>query len=278
MSGEAVMLAIPGGCAAGPPERMLNSRDYAIEQKLDGHRVLLIVEDGVCTPLNRQGKPKEGFPEKLRTLIADAPAISKGRWVFDGELVTGNYYVFDLLEMPQGKIDRQWMQRRLVLDKLFKLLKDAGFAPDAFQTTVWAVEPEEKWELYNACLDKEGVMFKQVHSTYRTGRQNAWVKHKFQKTCEVVVTELNRKGKAEAISIGLYDENGVLHEAGGCRLLPRFAGQVQVGTVIEARYLYSTEDFKLYQPHMMHIRTDKTPEECGRWQLQMTNRSVVKTT
>lgn len=277
MSGEVVMLAIPGGCAAGPPEHMLNSRDYSIEQKLDGHRVLLIVEDGECTPLNRQGKEKDSFPEKLRTLIRTAPAISKGRWIFDGELLRSQYVVFDMIEMPQGKIDRQWMQRRLLLDKLFQLLADAGFQHDEFQTTSWAVEPDEKWALYNACLDKEGVMFKEIHSTYRTGRQNAWVKHKFQKTCEVVVTELNRKGKAEAISIGLYDEHGVLHNAGGCRLLPQFAGRVNVGDVLEVRYLYGTEDYKLYQPHMMHLRTDKNPEECGRWQLQMTNRAIART-
>lgn len=277
MSGEVVMLASPGGCAAGPPHHMLDSPDYAIEQKLDGHRVLLIVQDGKCTALNRQGKEKDSFPKKIETLIANAPAISKGRWIFDGELLHGQYVVFDMIEMPNGKIDLQWMQRRLLLDKLFLLLGKNGFEHDAFQTTIWAVEPEEKWALYNACLDKEGVMFKEIHSTYRTGRQNAWIKHKFQKTCEVVVMELDRKGKAEAISIGLYDDEGVLREAGGCRLLPKFAGQVQVGDVIETRYLYATEDFKLYQPHMMHLRTDKEPEECGRWQLQMTNKSIART-
>jgi ATP-dependent DNA ligase len=276
MSLEVAQLAAPGGTET--PAHLLDDPNYAVEQKLDGHRVMMIVEDGKVSVQNRNGEPKENFPSQLRTIIESAPAIQSGRWVFDGELIKNTYWVFDLLEMPQGRVSGQpWMKRRLLLDKLFALLAKAGFSPDEFQTTIWEVE--DKWSLYNRCLaeHKEGVIFKRIDTGYRKGRHDSWVKHKFQKSCEVVVTELDRKGKEESISIGLYDEHGVLHNAGGCRLLPKFAGKVNVGDVVEMRYLYSmAESKKLYQPHMMHIRTDKQPHECTQDQLIFTDKEVIR--
>jgi ATP-dependent DNA ligase len=253
--------------------QLLDSDDYSIEQKLDGHRLMLIIQDSKIIPLNRNGEIRD-IPTKLEALIRSIPVINIGRWIFDGELIKGKYFVFDMPEMNSITIaGLPWMQRRLALDKLFALLRDSGFDQLEFQTTSWTVE--NKKSFFDACLDKEGVMFKKIDSPYQPGRRSTWVKHKFHKSCEVIVTELNRKGKSEAMSLGLYDENGNLQNAGGCRILPKFEDKISVGDVVEIRYLYATKEFKLYQPHMMSIREDKKPEECGRWQLEMTNRQIV---
>ena len=254
--------------------KLLESDEYSIEQKLDGHRLMLVIDDSKIIPLNRNGEARD-IPNKLEALIRSIPVINTGRWIFDGELIKGKYFVFDMPEMNSITIaGLPWMQRRLALDKFFDLLKASGFEQPELQTTAWSIE--NKKAFFDACLDKEGVMFKRIDSPYQPGRHSTWVKHKFHKSCEVIVTELNRKGKSEAMSLGLYDDKGTLHNAGGCRILPKFEGKISAGDVVEIRYLYATEEHKLYQPHMIAIRKDKKPEECGRWQLEMTNRQIAK--
>ena len=255
------------------PAPYLQDEDWAIEQKLDGKRVRVVIEDGEVRPCNRHGELVSHWPRALRAAMASLP----GNWEFDGELVGYTYWVFDLLALPgYGRIlDLPWLERRGMLDKLFAT---APNIPDCLRTTIWETNVTRKEEMLERCIENnsEGVVFKHVEASHTPGRSKTWVKYKLVKTCEVVVTEMSRKGKAESIGLGLYDSNGVLQPAGGCRLLPKFMGKITLDDVVEVRYLYATEGHnKLVQPVLLGKRTDKTPAECTQDQLVMTNKDVL---
>lgn len=252
-------------------DRYLEDSAWAVEQKLDGHRVLVHC-NGKVVALNRKGEQKAlGLPRQVSSYFEQL----KGEWQFDGELVNGTFHAFDLLLTPHGDLKPMpWTIRRQVLEQVFTLWESQGLGPEIRITKAY-MGTDAKRRLFEACQDREGVMFKKQDAPYRLGRQRTWLKYKFVKTCEAIVTELNRKGKAEAISLGLFDSHGQLHNAGGCRLLPRFAGRVAVGDVVEVRYLFSTDENKLYQPVLMHLRPDKVASECTQAQLVYTNREIV---
>lgn len=262
--------------SAADPNSYIEDPAWIVEQKLDGHRVLLVSEDGKVTAYNRKGDVK-AFPARLADSVGSI--LSTGRWRLDGELLGKQYWIFDILEVSKGSTtDYPWSVRRNLLDRFAETWERAG-GDSNVRFTKWFDTTDDKRKMYEMCFDtgKEGVMFKQRGAPYRVGRQRTWRKYKFVKTCDAVVTELNRKGKVEAMSLGLFDENGQLREAGGCRILPKFAGRISVGDVVEVRYLYSQDATKkLYQPVLLAVRDDKDPKECGQWQLQMTNKQVIQ--
>jgi bifunctional non-homologous end joining protein LigD len=265
---------------ASNPEDLLKDPGWWVEQKLDGHRVLVILGDGAVKATNRQGAAK-CFPKRIAEQLLPLANVDMQ---LDGELVGNTFFVFDspmahFSERTRIENSTPLSTRRTFLEALFsERMADAWPEHPNVVLIDTHRTPAAKQRLFNAAQagSREGVMFKKLDAPYRQGRQHSWLKHKFVKTCEVVVTELNRKGKVEAMSIGLYDQDGVLRPAGGCRVLPKFLGKVELGSVVEVRYLYGTSDFKLYQPVLLRIRDDKRPEECGQWQLQMTNKASLK--
>ena len=253
------------------PEIFIADKNWAIEQKFDGTRAIVEVNDGQVRAFNRQGALRTHWPTAVTKTLSSLP----GKWVFDGELLGSTFHTFDLLELPgQGSIaDQPWEARRMMLDKLFA---SANNLPANLSTTIWNADPIQKQAFYDRCVAEavEGVMFKRLDAPYRGQRTPNWLKHKFQKSCEAVVMELNRKGKDEAITLGLF-ANGNLVEVAGCRLLPKFKQKVAVGTVVEVRYLYATADHRLYQPCMLAVRTDKPAIDCTIDQLIYTSKNVL---
>ena len=60
--------------------------NLGFEQKVDGHRVMIVVDGGVVKILNRSGKPKaNAIPLSIVSMFA---GMAGGPWVFDGELVS----------------------------------------------------------------------------------------------------------------------------------------------------------------------------------------------
>lgn len=253
------------------PQRYINDDSWAIEQKLDGDRVIVKVLDGKVRAFNRQGVAKTYWPDNITKTLSNLP----GSWMFDGEMVGKVYWIFDIMEIPgMGDIlHLPWVERRKILDQLFAT---APNLPDNLRTTPWESTRERKQELFDRCIAEqvEGVMFKRIAAEYKGVRTNNWIKFKLHKTCDCVVMETDRKGKVESMGIGVY-KNGTLTEVAGCRLLPAYVGRINVGDVVETRYLYATADDRLYQPHFQKIRTDKRPDECTIDQLIYTNRNII---
>ena len=224
---------------------------YQFEPKLDGQRVIAIVEDGVVTLTNRRGQEATGtFPE-LRGM---AGAVGGHDLVLDGEVVT-----FD----AEGRTSFQRLQRRMhVVQPPAKLLAEVPVAYVAFDVLWYDGEwligcPQEErtrilatlglrggqWQtapvldatpdqLVEACRQAglEGFMAKRRDAPYLPGkRSSAWSKVKCGRRREFVVGgwstgQGGREHRIGSLALGVYD---VAPDAGPQRLF--YVGQAGSG-------------------------------------------------
>ncbi len=209
-----------------------NPSGYQFEPKLDGVRVIAIVEpDGVVLTNRRGGEITSHYPE----LAGLAEALSPHRAVLDGEVVTFNekghtsfqrlqrrmhvvqptprllaetpvaFVAFDVLWLDgELLVDRPQAQRRQVLDSL-------AIKGPCWQTApVLDATPEE---LLEACRQAglEGFMAKRLDAPYSVGRRSAaWWKVKFGRRREFVVGGWStgsgrRQESIGSLALGCYD-------------------------------------------------------------------------
>lgn len=252
-------------------EKMILDDEWFMEQKLDGVRLLIHVNDGKVVGWKRSGN------------VGDVPlnaqawfATFKGEWIFDGEFLDNVFWIFDMPLAASGKVgpNHAYLDRRNVLDNFFAQLSP----PRSVRLLPSARTPEEKRALYDRCVaeNAEGVMLKRADMQYRHGyRSNTMLKCKFVQTADCIVTEVGRDGKTAAV-LGLVEMvNGkpTIVECGKCSLIGKPA--VKVGDVVEVKYLYATADRRLYQPRLMKLRDDKAMHECDFSQLKFTSREVL---
>lgn len=228
--------------AAGPPPVLLpmlaggngippHPDAYQLEPKLDGQRVIGIVEPSGVTLLNRRGGEITAYPE----LAGMAGALAPHSAVLDGEVVSFNekgqssfqrlqrrmhvrrpttrllaetpvaFVVFDVLWLDgELLMDRPQSERRTILDGL-------GIKGPAWQTApVLDASPED---LMAACrqLGLEGFMAKRLDAPYLPGRRSsAWWKMKCGRRRELVVGGWStgsgsRESSIGSLALGCYD-------------------------------------------------------------------------
>ena len=239
------------------------------EQKVDGHRKLVWLADGV-TVLNRAGAPAD-IPGRC---AKELPRVKGGVIALDCELVEDTLWVFDLPfaadvvgpEMPY------WF-RRDVLERLRPRLQG-----DSVRILGTARTQPQKMELARRVIESggEGLMVKDSRSPYLPGGRSAAVlKAKFVKDVDAVITRFAIGGKQNC-GVGLYTDAGELVEVGKVILHPKERNQVQEGSVVTVAYLYCVDAAapRLVQPTRVRPRTDKRPEECTMSQLRFTDRTV----
>lgn len=229
----------------------------ALEQKIDGWRVIAHIEDGHVVLIGKDGQVVSWAPQ-----LAAHLKTCRGRLVLDGEWDPANklYRVFDL-PAADGHISvlepYQW--RREILGGLFRGWTDR---PAMIQLIPSFTEPDTKAELVRFVAENrcEGVMVKRTGSSYQPGqRSDDWLKAKLTTTIDVVVMEVGRKGKA-SLAVGAY-ENGILIEVGAVAVKRGMAG-IQKDDVIEARYRHASEDRRLVEPRFLRRRPDKAAADC----------------
>ena len=274
MSSLAPQLATPLNLAT--VHRYINDDNYVMEQKLDGHRVVVrggAGPDGEVGATTRNGTSyTRGLPPDLAALKAPETLI------LDGELLGLNYYVFDILSAPGlGDLRGQRLRdRRVVLEQVmgpFNALRDlTGTSP--LSVVPQARTKQEKQALYDRAIAQnlEGVVIKHRDSKYVPGlRHPEWLKAKLVVTADVVVGAVRADGKESATLFAM--SGGVLVEVGKCSLIGKPA--VKVGDVVEVRYLYFAANKRLYQPTMVRVRSDKTATECDIAQMKDVNKEVL---
>jgi bifunctional non-homologous end joining protein LigD len=248
---------------------LADSRWWA-QQKLDGDRVLFHVENGTVSALNRNGEPRVNL---VPTRVARQFEIP-GTWVFDGELMSdGTYWLFDMpVAEPHISPEHPYEYRHVVLERLF-----TGWGPDScVRLLPTARTATAKTALVEAVLaaNGEGVIFKDSAAPYRAGkRSTGMLKAKYTKTADCVVTDVGREGRANC-HVSLYDSKGRVVEVGSVATAGKPA--VAAGDVVEVRYLYASEDRRLYQPVLLRLREDKWATDCTMDQLVFTSRGVVE--
>ena len=252
------MLASP---YQGDIDKLIDDDRVVFEQKLDGERVIVHIKDGEVTCWSRTGFQIELDPEVHKEL----ERFDNEEWIFDGEYVNDAYNVFDApMLASKSTVDLPYSSRKKALQRLFSSMQEEEFFEHIGAVNT-AISDEEKQMLWLRTLNgkMEGVMVKYLDSKYEAGkRSKKWLKVKHTETADVVVIETGRGNTGRAVTIGMY-KNGELQEVAGCKI-PRddLLDDINPGTVLEVKYLYATQDDRLYQPVFVRIRTDKQPEDC----------------
>lgn len=254
-------------------EALIKDKKIVAQQKLDGVRLLAHVGEGGVIVTNRQGQVSSAAPA-----IIEALEEFDDNTILDGELVGGDYFLFDILTNAGQDLRGQGY-----LDRLKSLEQLAEIEPPLHLVQT-ARTTRQKRTLF-ARLQRdgaEGIVFKRVDALYRPGRSasgGTQLKHKFVKSADVVVLE----NAGNAYLMGAYADDGEL-----CSIGKVFAGTTNETRrqldkalaegehpVAEVRYLYATDDRQLYQPVFCQLRDDKEPAECLLDQLKYTSREVV---
>ena len=254
-------------------QALLDSPDWAMEEKYDGDRLLIVYKDhDQVNAYGRQGT--ECIVPRIKTArqtleFTPAGGKHKGTTVLDGEvMLDGQFHVFDIPMLCDKQIGAlPYARRRDILRQVFPMWDKVGFDIIRSETDTTA-----KWEMLHEIEDAnlEGAMFKHVDSTYRFDyRSNEWLKWKLYKTCSAIITQMQREGKPEAVTICVYDGDK-LHEVSGCKIPSRYQDEYRIvtGDVIEVRYLSVSADYKLIQPVFLTKRKDVSPTECTKEQLR----------
>lgn len=247
-------------------DRYINDDRWVMEQKLDGHRIMLVADTDTLF-LTRNGTPyTKAIPKALHL-----HGLPKG-FIVDGELIDGVLWVFDVLHID-GNLQRLPLsERRVVLNAIPET--------EVLRRIPQAVTTAEKKALFAEAQARsyEGVILKKASSIYECGRRTPeWLKAKFVVTADVIVLTVEDDGK-ESASFGVVGDDGkTIVEIGRCSLIGK--PQVIPGDVIEVRYLYANNPAapRLFQPTLMRVRDDKKPPECLIDQIKFTDKTVLET-
>jgi ATP-dependent DNA ligase len=245
--------------------------DWVLEQKLDGHRLMLLTPGADLPPaaITRNGTR---YTRQLPLAVRKVRFPDDLMVALDGELIGGEYWVFDVLHADGSLNQRPLSERRAILETLldtfehpFKLVPQARTAAE-----------KERLLLMAAAQNLEGVIAKRKDSPYRPGqRSTEWVKAKFVATADAVVLSVRDDGK-ESARLGICVDNGTRWlEVGRCSLLGK--PNVEPGAVVEIRYLYVPDRAspRLFQPHLLRVRTDKTILECDGSDFKYASKTVL---
>lgn len=228
-------------------EEYLISGRWAGQEKYDGKRMLLKVENGKVTATNRRGL-ECGLPENT----AQNMLQNKSGTIIDGESIGDVFYAFDCLEVEGRDI------RNLTYLQRYTSLTLTVFG-DNLKLAPLSLGRASKRDLYNSLKEKnkEGIVFKDVDAPYTAGRPNSGgtqFKYKFQEeaTCEVIAVNQNRR----SVAVGVRDAEGKLVNVGNVAI-PVNKEVPACGDFCEIRYLYFFKGGSLYQPFYKGLRDDK---------------------
>lgn len=279
---------------AAPISSALSDPNSVMEPKLDGIRLLAIIDDQVNL-YTRSGKCQTG---KLPAIEAELASLPAGT-VLDGEIVAFvetngkrvqdwgkaqsvmgsavkraaslsdalTYVAFDLLSYDGVDV------RSLPLWKRRQALERVVETSDRVEV-IDQIEPtEENYD--NLVLDGfEGAMVKRLNSRYASGaRGQGWFKLKATDEVDVVVMGFQAgrdgfSGMIGAIIFGQY-RDGKLEERGKCSGMVMKLRQAMtdkpddyIGTPISVAHMGVMESGKFRHPQFKRLRDDKPADEC----------------
>ena len=269
---------------------------YFFEQKVDGHRKMVLVHNGDVRVIGRDGQNTD---LSCRNVFTQFP----GTWAFDGEILPdGVFWIFDL-PVAGEKIGLQtpYKLRRAVLDGLRDALES-----DFVRILPCARTPEEKVLLAKRVIAGgfEGLVIKDSEAGYANGRRStALLKAKLVKDLDAVITDFgigkssNGSGQPKAnCELAVFTEpndmkgpwtpqqvaelkrSKKIKVISECIIHPPERAQVDLGSVVTVAYLYAVDPAKprLVQPTRIRPRTDKAAGECLLDQVMFTDKSVIE--
>lgn len=245
-------------------QALILDNDYVAQEKIDGERRMLKREREAAVGVNRKG-----LVVALPQPLADAAAkiYTPTHFVLDGEAVGDILYVFDTLESSRIDLTAMpYIERYRRAEAIVQAINSA-----AIRLVPLAVTTAEKAALYKRIKEEggEGVVFKDKHAPYTTGRPasgGAQRKFKFVETASCIVRSTT-EGK-RSVSLSLLDAAGRTVDIGNVTIPPNF-DIPKAGTIVEVRYLYANPNGgSLYQPVYLGPRSDIEREACKVSQLK----------
>jgi len=253
------MLAFPGDPAL--IARLLVDDRFCCQQKVDGERALVLVDAGKVTVLNRTGSTSRCATQQIRQVFA---RLHQGSWCFDGEILDGTLWLFDMPEAA-GLVDcaTPFGLRFGVLAEMFDRVlagSDAVRLLPVARTTSEKVALRDKVRRANG----EGLVLKDVDAPYLPGKRSRYLyKDKHWHEADCVVTAVGVGWSKHTNSTKANMELSVFRGSTLVKVCECGDGGlvVKVGDVVEVRYL-TWSGSSLIQPTLPRRRMDKAPEEC----------------
>lgn len=246
--------------------KIADDPNTAWEQKVDGDRQLIHVNNGRVFVANREGKAKANgsLPGPVMAYFG---AMKGGPYIFDGEIVGRVFWLFDLpVASTYVTCSDPFRYRRDVLAEWYALWGESPHVRllPSIRDTLGKLELAR--DLY--ANGAEGVIIRDLDAPYVSGKRTKNIlKAKYVEDVDCFVTELqrgtNEAGKPKSnIVVAVYDANGAEREIGEVTANAGDGERIQIGDVVKVKYLYMTADHRLYQPTYPKLRTDKPKHEC----------------
>lgn len=221
-------------------QRLLRDRDYFAQEKMDGWRLLTQYKSGDFVASNRKSL-SIGIASDIEQELKEL-----GYHTLDGELVSGVYHLFDILESDGQDLRNSSYRTRFEI--LQKLLLRQKF--EKIKLVHSAFYESDKLALWDSCLQKEGVVFKKQTAPYVAGVSPDYMKCKHWSDVSVQVIGINQKS---SIKVGIMND-GKIQSVGNVTTIGH--NTPAVGDIVDVTYLYVGAKGNLYQPKFKMVRND----------------------
>lgn len=231
---------------------------WTAQEKFDGERRPLIIEDKTVRGTNRYGEYTGGIKSSVAEGIDLATSM-----ILDTEDLGDHLRAFDILSYRGKDL------KSLPFIERFEILIGALAKHQAIILSPLATTTEQKLALLEKMKkeNREGMVFKRAESPYIGGRPSKGgdqLKFKLYDEASVIVSKVNTK---RSVLMEIIDTDGSRVTVGNVTI-PANAEIPAVGDIIEVKYLYAYKGGSLYQPSLIKPRPDLRTEECVIGQLK----------
>lgn len=246
---------------------------HKAEIKYDGERIQAIKKDKEVILLNRRGNNKT--PNYLE-VVEELKKI-KGNFVIDGEMISrqDDFKKLQRRALTQNPEKQKELRqdipvRYMVFDILWNDFKDLRNEPltkrkkelsnilgnFVFSEFIEMVIPQDIMKVYNQAKveNREGIVIKELNSSYEEKRSNNWNKVKFFKTTDLLL----QKYTLNPAGIRAEDSFGNVVQISGEQHKP-IKEKLDNGESVEAviQYLELTDKGRLRNPSFVRAKTHK---------------------
>jgi len=222
----------------------IDDDNYLAQEKKDGERRMIIVDDNGVKGLNKKGEEVSVSREIINSISDNC--------ILDGEIVGNTLYVFDILSLYKKDLTKKsCAERNVILNTL------------SFGNSVIIVETtytkKGKQKLFDKLKSerREGIVFKNINSPYTIGRPSSGgnqLKFKFYKTATFIVA--NATNNKRSVGLELIDNKTKQRVFMGKVTIPPNYDVPAIGDLVEVRYLYAYRGGAIYQPVYLGKRND----------------------
>ena len=241
-------------------EKYITDDDWCAQEKYDGQNRTIIKSKGVITGVNKKGLSVT-LPEEIEVEMQMLPM----ECILNGEIM-GNYIMlWDDYSIPGKYAERYTTLKYVIGNDSQSVLRVVD--------TAWTTKEKRAMLKRLRNENAEGIVFKKIDSLYKPGRPNSGgdqLKFKFCASASCIVTGVSTTKRS--IQVGVYDGLELVN-IGSVTVYPNqeIPGMFDSKgreNIVEVKYLYAYKGGSLFQPVLLGIREDVSPEECVIGQLK----------